>query len=90
MIKNKGECEELKQNTKALFKRIICFVLILFHSGRGCQYSSKGYREMLEKNSIISSMSRPGCPYDNSCSESFFATIKKSGYTEESMLQWRK
>lgn len=50
---------------------------LIFHSDRGCQYSSKGYREMLEKNSIISSMSRPGCPYDNSCSESFFATIKK-------------
>lgn len=23
------------------------------------------------------SMSRPGCPYDNSCVESFFATLKK-------------
>lgn len=22
-------------------------------------------------------MSRPGCPYDNSCVESFFATLKK-------------
>jgi len=22
-------------------------------------------------------MSRPGCPYDNSCAESFFATLKK-------------
>ncbi len=32
---------------------------------------------MLEENGIISSMSRPGCPYDNSCAESFFATIKK-------------
>lgn len=50
---------------------------LIFHSDRGCQYSSKGYREMLEDNGIISSMSRPGCPYDNSCAESFFATIKK-------------
>jgi putative transposase len=32
---------------------------------------------MLEQNGIISSMSRPGCPYDNSCMESFFATLKK-------------
>jgi len=26
---------------------------------------------------IKESMSRPGCPYDNSCKESFFATLKK-------------
>jgi len=32
---------------------------------------------MLENNGIQGSMSRPGCPYDNSCAESFFATIKK-------------
>ena len=32
---------------------------------------------MLEQNGITGSMSRPGCPYDNSCVESFFATLKK-------------
>ena len=32
---------------------------------------------MLDENKIISSMSKPGCPYDNSCVESFFATFKK-------------
>ena len=32
---------------------------------------------MLEEHGIIGSMSRPGCPYDNSCVESFFATLKK-------------
>ena len=32
---------------------------------------------MLDENKIISSMSKPGCPYDNSCVESFFATLKK-------------
>jgi transposase InsO family protein len=50
---------------------------LIFHSDRGCQYSSIGYRKMLEGYGIISSMSRPGCPYDNSCVESFFATAKK-------------
>lgn len=44
---------------------------------RGAQYSSKGYEKMLEQNGITGSMSRPGCPYDNSCVESFFATLKK-------------
>lgn len=50
---------------------------LVFHSDRGCQYSSQGYRQMLEQYGITSSMSRPGCPYDNSCMESFFATLKK-------------
>jgi len=50
---------------------------LIFHSDRGSQYSSKGFRKMLELNGIQGSMSRPGCPYDNSCVESFFATLKK-------------
>ncbi|PKM71795.1 MAG: hypothetical protein CVU91_12365 [Firmicutes bacterium HGW-Firmicutes-16] len=32
---------------------------------------------MLEEHGIVSSMSRPGCPYDYSCMDSFFATLKK-------------
>ena len=32
---------------------------------------------MLEENKIKGSMSRGGCPYDNSCVESFFASLKK-------------
>ena len=37
-------------------------------------------------------MSRPGCPYDNSCVESFFATLKKEriyrrDYVTESELR---
>lgn len=50
---------------------------LIFHSDRGSQYSSKSYEKMLEQNRITGSMSRPGCPYDNSCVESFFATLKK-------------
>lgn len=50
---------------------------LVFHSDRGCQYASKGFRKMLKINGIIGSMSRPGCPYDNACAESFFATLKK-------------
>ncbi len=49
----------------------------VFHSDRGTQYSSASYRRMLEENGIRQSMSRSGCPYDNACSESFFATAKK-------------
>lgn len=50
---------------------------ILFHSDRGTQYSSNDYNKMLKENNIIGSMSRAGCPYDNSCVEGFFATLKK-------------
>ncbi len=49
----------------------------LFHSDRGCQYASKAYQQLLKENGILGSMSRPGCPYDNSCVESFFASLKK-------------
>ena len=41
------------------------------------QYSSNGYHEFLSKNNIISFISKPGCPYDNSCVENFFATTKR-------------
>ena len=50
---------------------------IVFHSDRGSQYASQSYQRYLEENGIIGSMIRPGCPYDNSCVESFFATLKK-------------
>ena len=32
---------------------------------------------MLEKYGLSGSMSRPGCPYDNACAESFFSTAKR-------------
>lgn len=50
---------------------------ILFHSDRGVQYRSVDYGWMLAENNMDGSMSRAGCPYDNSCVEGFFATLKK-------------
>ena len=50
---------------------------LIFHSDRGSQYCSKRYQKNLELSDIKSSMSAPGCPYDNSCVESFFAGLKK-------------
>ena len=50
---------------------------LIFHSDRGVQYSSMGYRTMLSENGITPSMSAPGCPYDNACMERFFASLKK-------------
>ncbi len=50
---------------------------LIFHSDRGCQYASNGYQDMLKEKGMEGSMSKPGCPYDNSCVESFFASLKK-------------
>jgi Transposase and inactivated derivatives len=49
----------------------------VFHSDRGSQYASKAYQQLLEAHNITGSMSRPGCPYDNACSESFFSSAKR-------------
>jgi len=49
----------------------------IFHSDRGTQYASTGYQNTLTSYHMIGSMSRGGCPYDNSCVESFFAQLKK-------------
>ena len=37
----------------------------------------KGQPSYAEENGIRQSMSRAGCPFDNACLESFFATVKK-------------
>ncbi len=50
---------------------------LIFHSDRGSQYCSRRHQQMLKENGITGSMSKAGCPYDNSCMESFFASLKK-------------
>lgn len=50
---------------------------IIFHSDRGCQYTSASFREKLQVVQATQSFSRPGTPGDNSVMESFFATLKK-------------
>lgn len=49
---------------------------LLFHSDRGSQYTSDGYRAALAQASITVSMSRTGNCYDNAVTESFFGTLK--------------
>jgi putative transposase len=50
---------------------------LLFHSDRGCQYTSAAHRERLAEAGITVSMSRKGNCWDNAVAESFFATVKK-------------
>jgi transposase InsO family protein len=60
---------------KAIYRETLSEELI-HHSGRGCQYTSKAYRKLLNDNNITGSMSRVGSPYDNAPMESFFQTLK--------------
>ena len=50
---------------------------LVFHSDRGSRYSSRRYQSIINEYHITGSMSKPGCPHDNSCLESFFASMKK-------------
>ena len=49
---------------------------LIFHSDRGVQHASTGYREILSEYNITQSMSRKGDPYDNAVSENFFSCLK--------------
>jgi putative transposase len=49
---------------------------LLHHSDRGCQYTSRAYREALSEAGIEVSMSRKGNCWDNAVAESFFSTLK--------------
>jgi len=50
---------------------------LVHHSDRGIQYASAEYVAILKKYEMISSMSRPGNPYDNASCESFIKTLKR-------------
>ncbi len=50
---------------------------MVMHSDRGSQYTSKKFRESLQKYDATQSMSGVGRCYDNARMESFFATLKK-------------
>lgn len=49
---------------------------LLLHSDQGSQYTSQAFTEFCERHQIRQSMSRAGCPYDNSPMESFYGTFK--------------
>ena len=49
---------------------------IILHSDHGSQYTSRAFTEFCEGKRIQQSMSKAGCPYDNSPMESFYGTFK--------------
>ena len=50
---------------------------LLHHSDRGCQYTSRAYRQRLEQVGLVVSMSRKGKCWDNAVMESFFGSLKE-------------
>ena len=55
----------------------------LFHSDRGCQYTSKEFRDLLKLYGMTQSMSAKGYCYDNAANESFFASLKRESFPED-------
>lgn len=49
----------------------------LFHSDRGLEFKNSIIEKILKENGITRSLSRPGNPYDNACSESLFHILKE-------------
>ena len=61
----------------------------IYHSDRGCQYTAKRTKQLVEQYGFRKSMSRPGTPSDNQPIESFWHTLetelgslKECGYDE--------
>ncbi len=50
---------------------------VIFHSDRGCQYTSADYGKLARLNGVVLSIGRKGECWDNAVAESFFATIKR-------------
>jgi len=50
---------------------------VIFHSDRGCQYTSYDFAELARANGVVLSVGRKGECWDNAVAESFFATIKR-------------
>ncbi len=50
---------------------------LIFHSDRGCQYTSSDFAQLARANGVVLSVGRKGECWDNAVAESFFATIKR-------------
>lgn len=49
---------------------------VLFHSDRGCQYTSMEFRKVLDNVNFVQSFSAKAHPFDNAVAESFFKYLK--------------
>jgi transposase InsO family protein len=52
----------------------------IFHSDRGCQYTSGGFAQFCTDKHVRTSVGRTGVCWDNAAAESFFAALKNEMY----------
>ncbi|MFN0156765.1 MAG: IS3 family transposase [Bacteroidota bacterium] len=64
------------------FKSITRHNWFIHHSDRGVQYCSNEYRAFVESRGGQSSMSAPGCPYDNAVAERINGILKSEFYLD--------
>ncbi|MFD0274210.1 IS3 family transposase [Kitasatospora sp. NPDC127111] len=50
---------------------------VIFHSDRGCQYTSREFAYLASEFGVLLSVGRTGQCWDNALAESFFATLKR-------------
>lgn len=62
----------------------------LFHSDRGCQYTSHQHLEEVASHGLVASMSASGYCYDNATCESFFATLKTEAFPQDQVFNSRR
>jgi len=54
----------------------------IYHSDRGCQYSSSKMKSWLKEQGMLPSMGAKGYCYDNAAAESFFASLKREAFPQ--------
>jgi putative transposase len=52
----------------------------IFHSDRGCQYTSREFTQFCQDKHVRTSLGRTGVCWDNAAAESFFAALKNEMY----------
>ena len=57
---------------------------VIFHTDRGCQFTSSVFRRYLDNLNMIQSFSAKGHPYDNAIMECFFKYLKKEEVNRKS------
>lgn len=61
----------------------------IFHSDRGCQYTSQALRQTIALPQWRQSMSAKGYCYDNAFAESYFASLKAESFPDEGVFETR-
>ncbi len=70
------DAELAVQTLKAALKRTNYPKNLMLHSDQGSPYTSQAFTDYGKEKGVKQSMSKAGCPYDNSPMESFYGTLK--------------